>query len=167
MKPEGSHMRANADNKVRFVQGQFEIGRNSIQRTPSRTPSGSRTCSVSSLPDIQDKVKPEESPLLEQSVERKNTIIHLIQKKRNEVKDRKEILKTSIERTIDQIEKLNRVVTEMYKPKQEVKEVASRLALHAEQLKNRELMRWLGELDKENRMSESEQGWRNENESIR
>ncbi|KAG5891622.1 hypothetical protein JTB14_037134 [Gonioctena quinquepunctata] len=35
-------------------------------------------------------------------------------------------------------------------PKQEV---ASRLALHAEQLKNKELMRWLGEVDKENRGS--------------
>ncbi|KAG5883312.1 hypothetical protein JTB14_008599 [Gonioctena quinquepunctata] len=55
----------------------------------------------------------------------------------------------------------------MYKPKQEVKEVASRLALHAEQLKNKELMRWLGEVDKENRVSESEQKWRNENECLR
>ncbi|KAG5867458.1 hypothetical protein JTB14_026504 [Gonioctena quinquepunctata] len=88
-------------------------------------------------------------------------------KKRNEFKDRGEILETTIERMIDQIEKLNRVVKEMYKPKQEVKEVASRLALHAEQLKNKELMRWLGEVDKENRVSESEQGWRNEKECLR
>ncbi|KAG5881604.1 hypothetical protein JTB14_030301 [Gonioctena quinquepunctata] len=110
--------------------------RDSIQRTPPRTPSGSRTSSISSLSDIQDKV-------------------------------RGEILKTAIERMIDQIENLNRVVKEMYKPKQEVKEVAIRLVLHAEQLKNKELIHWLGEVDKENRVSESEQGWRNENECLR
>ncbi|KAG5861979.1 hypothetical protein JTB14_031148 [Gonioctena quinquepunctata] len=141
--------------------------RDSIQRTPPRTPSGSRTSSISSLSDIQDKDKPEESPLLKQSVKRKKNNPSPEPKKRNEVKDRGDILKTTIERMMNQIEKLNRVVKEMYKPKQEVKEVASRLALHAEQLKNKELMRWLGEVDKENRVSESEQKWRNENECLR
>ncbi|KAG5866201.1 hypothetical protein JTB14_001922, partial [Gonioctena quinquepunctata] len=108
--------------------------RDSIQRTPPRTPSGSRTSTISSLSDIQDKVKPEKSPLLEQSVKRKKNNPSPEPKKRNEVKDRGDILKTTIERMMDQIEKLNRVVKEMYKPKQEVKEVAS------------------GEVDKENRV---------------
>ncbi|KAG5887390.1 hypothetical protein JTB14_001580 [Gonioctena quinquepunctata] len=68
---------------------------------------------------------------------------------------------------LGQIQKLEQVVKDMYKPKQEVKEVATRLALHAEKLKTKELANWLEQIVKNNGTEEGEKEWRKENEWLK
>ncbi|KAG5885824.1 hypothetical protein JTB14_017194 [Gonioctena quinquepunctata] len=71
------------------------------------------------------------------------------------------------ESMLGQIQKLEQVVEDMYKPKQEVKEVATRLALHAEKLKTEELANWLEQIVKDNGTEEGKEEWRRENEWLK
>ncbi|KAG5871180.1 hypothetical protein JTB14_016919 [Gonioctena quinquepunctata] len=80
---------------------------------------------------------------------------------------RRRYFQKTVESMLGQIQKLEQVVKDMYKPKQEVKEVATRLALHAEKLKTKELANWLEQIVKNNGTEEGEKEWRKENEWLK
>ncbi|KAG5880293.1 hypothetical protein JTB14_020039 [Gonioctena quinquepunctata] len=67
--------------------------------------------------------------------------------KRKRAEDRtqteRKIFQMTLEKLINQIKRLDLVIRDLYKPKQEVKDTASRINLYAEQLQSKVMANWL------------------------
>ncbi|KAG5860971.1 hypothetical protein JTB14_036559 [Gonioctena quinquepunctata] len=103
----------------------------------------------------------------EQPIKRKRNDLSPEKTKTDGIKNERDTFKKTVESMLGQIQKLEQVVKDMYKPKQEVKEVVTRLALHAEKLKTKELANWLEQIVKNNGTEEGEKEWRKENKCLK
>ncbi|KAG5890582.1 hypothetical protein JTB14_012710 [Gonioctena quinquepunctata] len=136
------------------------IRRPSIHRSPIRA----RTSSFS---ETHNFLKMDDTVVPEQPIKRKRNDLSPEKTKTDGIKNEGDTFKKTVESMLGQIKKLEMVVKDMYKPKQEVKDVASRLALHAEKLKTKELANWLEQIVKNNGTEGGDKEWRKENKWLK
>lgn len=154
--------------------------RESINRTPPR----GRAFSLTDLEE-QEKIRNwgketedqtfqdfqlRKSPSVEQPSSKRKRTDGTLETDVDNDKDAKktgEKFKNIMKRMVTQIRKLDRLLTTMYKPKQEIKEIASILALYAEQMESKELKDWLEKSAVETKESDQNQQWQDENQKLR
>lgn len=130
-------------SEEKSLEGNFETGaegpfarRESLRRTPPRL-------RAFSLPDLEDELRVVyPSTQIEQPYKRKR--MENTPEARTSVSEGVR-LKNLLGKIINHVKKLDKVVAEMYKPKQEVKEAVIRLTYEIETLQSKELMEWLEE----------------------
>ncbi|XP_044728669.1 uncharacterized protein LOC123292172 [Chrysoperla carnea] len=89
------------------------------------------------------------------------------EKVKEDSKDSMKIFLSSLNKTVYQIEKLEKVIKDCYKPKKEFCDISSNLSLLAEKLKSEKLRSWLIDLENSSGCKETEVELRYENQNLK
>ncbi|CAH1101744.1 unnamed protein product [Psylliodes chrysocephalus] len=105
--------------------------------------------------------EPEDNNLVEHQTKRKKTE-HSTEKKKVGI-----TYKEIVGKMIEQVYSMEKVLNDMYKPKQEIKEAVSKMVLQVEKLQSQELKNWIEEAAHETKILAMEEKWVNENKNMK